>query len=127
MSYHIVLIANHSSSQVAMTNPAAERDNSVIAVDGHYVPRNPPEINHAPDGQPQNYWEALMFANFMYTGPLDICFWDTGDSEIAYVTQQSPFTIVTGAYQGPAGNLQVLVNQNGTLTFQSATAAAAAG
>ena len=37
--------------------------------------------------------EAFPKANFIYTGVYAYCFWDTGQSQIAAVTEQNPNSI----------------------------------
>jgi hypothetical protein len=121
MAYHITLVTNNSSSSIAITNPAYEADSRLVGPNTPYPPTRPIVIN-AIKGNP-NYAGAMDSANNIYTVTDNYCFWDNTNSAINGVGE------ATGAVtplNAKAGNIQITVNANGTLTFATADTAASA-
>jgi hypothetical protein len=127
MAYHITAIQNGSTKTAVTTNTAANRDNALIYPSDTYRPERPILIN---TGKASLYTDALLFANFMFTQGnknevFDYCFWDTGASEIAMVSQQNPESTKI-VYSGGATNIEIIIESTGQIIFKKATGAAAA-
>ncbi|HEY6292298.1 MAG TPA: hypothetical protein VI455_12175 [Terriglobia bacterium] len=105
---------------MAITNPHYEGDSKLVGAAASYVPDRPILINKI-KGNP-SYASAISEANNFYTATDNYCFWDNGNSAVNGVGEKGG-TIV---FNSPAGNLQVTVNANGTLTFSNASASATA-
>ena len=122
MAYHITVFQNNSTKQCATTNPAANRDNYVLNPGAPVRPGNPPLINKPGNLSTKTYAETLVWANFIYTaaGPMDYTFWDSEQSQIFGITQQNPGGPPQLLYSGSAGNLQLTINADGTISFQRA-------
>ncbi len=119
MAYHITLITNNSNKSVAVTNPAATRDAALIPPNTPYTPERRIEINKM-KGNP-TYSDAVGTANNIYTYSDNYCFWDNTNSAVNGVGENG----LTISFNAKAGDLQVTVNANGTLTFSTASLAAA--
>ena len=120
MAYHITLVSNNSSSSIAITNPAYEADSRLVGPKSNYSPQRPILVNTI-KGNP-TYQQAMGQANNIYTFSDNFCFWDNGNSAVNGVGEKGG-TINLNA---SAGNLQVTVNADGTLTFTKASASAGA-
>lgn len=120
MAYHITLIANNSKSSVAITNPAATRDAKLVGPSTQYSPERPILVNKI-DGNP-NYLQAIDTAVNIYTNKDNYCFWDNTNSAVNGMGQS---TGAIAPYNASAGDLQIVVNADGTLTFSRVGAAAA--
>lgn len=116
MAYHITLVNNQSNNSVAVTNPAYEADSMLVGPGKSYTPNRPILVNKI-SGNP-SYLQALGTANNIYTYADNYCFWDNGNSAVNGVGEKG----TTIAFNMSAGNLQITVNANGTLTFASAGA-----
>lgn len=118
MAYHIAGIGNASDRTCATTNPAASRDNYVIDPYEIFVFNYPVEINTPNDSDSTaDYCHALLWANFLYTGVYDYCFWDTGADAVVAVTQQDP-TTNSRLYHGPATKLILIVKDDGSIALE---------
>ncbi|MEO8131869.1 MAG: hypothetical protein ABI822_32545, partial [Bryobacteraceae bacterium] len=112
MAYHITLVTNKSNSSIAITNPAYEADSKLVANGAAYVPKRPILVNKIP-GNP-SYADALTQAVNIYTSTDNYCFWDNTNSSVNGVGQKGG---AIPAFNMSAGNLQITINPNGTLTF----------
>jgi hypothetical protein len=121
MAYHITLIMNRSKSAIALTNPATEADSKLVAPGDSYKPKRPVLVNKI-DGNP-TYSEAATKALNIYTYTNNYCFWDNTNSAVNGVGEHGG----TIAFNASAGDLDITVNADGTLTFAKASAVAAAG
>jgi hypothetical protein len=117
MAYHISLFQNSSRKNMVTANPVAQRDTYFIAHGGSKNPDHNVLINK---GSWKTYDEAFPNANFIYTGPFAYCFWDTGESQIAAVTDQDPAKVQL-IYSGSAGDHVLTVKADGTIAFTRAT------
>lgn len=127
MAYHITLITNNSASSVAVTNPAYEADSVLIGPAGFkannpYKPQRPILVNKI-TGNP-SYDSTIATANNLYTVADNYSFWDNGNSAVNGIGQNGGGAI--NFLNTSAGNLQITVNKDGTLTFVKASASAAA-
>jgi hypothetical protein len=116
MAYHITLITNQSGTLAANVNPAASRDDALIANGAKYVPERPILINKGVAG---TYGSAFGFANLVFDNNW-IALWDNGNDGINYITpaMQYPQQVFTG----PATNVVVSLNNNGSpLTITEAS------
>jgi hypothetical protein len=126
MAYHITVVTNNSSSSVALTNPAYEGDSKLIgpSVGGNpstYTPKRPVLINKI-SGNP-TYASAMPVAVNIYTVKDNYCFWDNTNSAINGIGE------ATGAIQplnASAGDIQMTINADGTISFARAGSSAAA-
>ena len=116
MTYHISLFQNSSPKNVVTANPAAQRDTYFIQTERSRKPDHNVEINK---GKFTSYDAAFPTANFIYTGVFAYLFWDTGESQIAGVTQQQPNTVQL-IFSGSAGDLVLTVKADGTIGFTKA-------
>jgi hypothetical protein len=116
MTYHISLFQNSSRKDVVTANPAAQRDTYFVQTEKSKKPDHNVEINK---GKWASYDEAFPTANFIYTGVFAYLFWDTGDSQIAGVTQQDPNTVQL-IYSGSAGDHVLTVKADGKIGFTRA-------
>ncbi|HYW44104.1 MAG TPA: hypothetical protein VE959_14675 [Bryobacteraceae bacterium] len=91
---------------------------------GHnpYSPKRPILVNTI-KGNP-TYSQAVVTANNIYTSADNYCFWDNGNSAVNGIGEKSG-NIINFLNTG-AGNLEITVNSNGTLSFVKASATAAA-
>ncbi len=122
MAYHITLVTNNSSSSIAITNPAHEADSMLVAANKSYAPSRPILVNKI-SGNP-GYSGAIGTAVNIYTYTDNYCFWDNGNSAVNGIGEKGG--VIT--FNMSAGDLQITVNANGTLTFASAsTSVKAAG
>lgn len=132
MAYHITLVTNNSASSVAITNPAYEGDSMLVGAappnnpgsstgSNPYKPKRPILVNTI-KGNP-TYSQALPQANNIYTATDNYCFWDNGNSAVNGIGEKGTNIVLNAS----AGNLEVTVNANGTLTFVRASTSAAAG
>ena len=113
MTYHISLFQNTSGQHHLVTaNPVAQRDTYFILSGGTRNPDHNVEINK---GDWETYDAAFPNANFIYTGVYAYCFWDTGESQIAAVSEQQKG--VQLIYKGGAGDLVLNVKSDGTISF----------
>lgn len=121
--YHIKLVTNNSTSSIAITNPAYEGDSKLVGPGpkNQYVPPRPIEVNAIP-GNP-NYLDALGAANNIYTYSDNYCFWDNTNSAVNGIGEKGGNI----SFNMSAGDLQVTVNADGTLTFAAMGSSAAAG
>jgi len=124
MAYHITLVTNNSSRSVAITNPHYAGDGMLVGPgpannpgnssgSNPYTPNRPILIN-AIGGNP-TYLEAMVKANNIYTSVDNYCFWDNTKDAVNGIGENSSTSI--NFLNATAGNLQVTVNANGTLTF----------
>src|SRR5436190_1750373 len=116
MAYHITLVTNNSTSSIAITNPAYEADSVLVGPgpNNPYVPKRPILVNVMP-GNP-SYVDAIGTANNIYTYSDNYCFWDNTNSAINGVGQKGSKI----SFNMPAGNLQITVNADGTLSVAKA-------
>ena len=121
MAYHITLVTNNSASSIAITNPAYEGDSRLVAPHGPYVPQRPILLN-AMAGNPR-YLDAIATAINIYTYNDNYCFWDNTNSAINGVGEKGS----TIGFNMSAGNLQITINADGTLSFAQAGSSAKAG
>jgi hypothetical protein len=121
MAYHITLIMNSSKSSIVLTNPATEADSKLVGPGDSYKPKRPVLVNKI-DGNP-TYSEAVTKALNIYTYTNNYCFWDNTRSAVNGVGEHGG----TILFNASAGDLDITVNADGTLTFAKATAVAAAG
>src|SRR5271169_4564882 len=85
MAQYISLFQNNSSSKDVFTaNPKYAWDTYFIEKRASKTPNNSVLINK---GSWTSFDEAFLNTNFIYTGRLSYCFWDTGASQIAGVTR----------------------------------------
>lgn len=119
MAYHITLVTNSSRSSVAITNPAHEADSKLVGPGLPYKPERPILVNKI-GGNP-TYAEAIAQAVNIYTRKDNYCFWDNTNSSVNGIGEQGG----TIAYNASAGNIEITVNADGTLTFTKASASAA--
>lgn len=120
MAYHITVITNNSSKSIAITNPAHEADSMLLGPGATYKPSRPILVNKI-GGNP-TYEQALSKAVNIYTLTDNYCFWDNENSAVNGIGE-SGGTIV---FNASAGDLQIAVNTNGTLSFSRVGASAAA-
>lgn len=121
MAYHITLITNNSASSIAITNPAYAADAKLVGANSPYVPARPILVNTMP-GNP-SYLAAIGTAINIYTYKDNYCFWDNTNSAINGIGEKgSPL-----GFNMSAGNLQITISAEGTLTFAQAGSAAKAG
>lgn len=121
MAYHITLIVNKSSSSIAITNPAHEADSKLIGPGVSYPPQRHILVNKI-GGNP-TYQQAMNTALNIYTNVDNYCFWDNENSGVNGVGQKGE---AVPPFNMSAGNLQVTVNANGTLSFAAASVSAKA-
>ena len=115
MAYHITLVVNNSDRSIAITNPVYEADSKLVLPQQKYTPQRPILIDTMA-GNP-TYVEAAAKANNIYTKADNYCFWDNTNSAIDSLGQNSRNTTT---YNAGAGNILVLVNEDGTLNFTPA-------
>jgi len=131
MAYHITLVTNTSNSSIAITNPAYEGDSMLVGPapannpgsgpgSNPYTPSRPILVNKI-SGNP-SYADALPKANNIYTFADNYCFWDNTNSAVNGIGEKGTKI----AYNASAGDLQITVQANGTLSFVRASASAAA-
>jgi hypothetical protein len=118
MTYHISRFQNSSGQNLVTANPAAQRDTYFIPSGGSQKPAYNVEIN-TNTAEKITYDKAFPQATFIYTGTYAYCFWDTGQSQIAGVTQQDQDSVLL-IYSGGAGDLVLTVQSNGTIAFSRA-------
>jgi hypothetical protein len=117
MAYHISLVRNMNvSNDAVIANPVSQRDTYFVGKGTYNKPDKKVLISK---GNWQSYDEAFPNANFIFTGPLTYCFWDTGQSQIAAVTEQTP-TKVQLIYVGTAGDHMLVINSDATIAFTRA-------
>ena len=122
MAYHITQVTNNSRNSIAITNPAYEGDSMLVGPNtSPYIPKRPILVNRL-TGNP-TYAQALTQANNIYTFADNFCFWDNGNSAINGIGEKGGAPIV---FNSSAGNLQVTVKADGTLTFVKAVSSASA-
>jgi hypothetical protein len=116
MAYHITLVTNNSSSSIAITNPAYEGDSMLVGPGSNtlYVPKRPILVNKM-EGNP-SYGEAVPTANNIYTYADNYCFWDNTNSAVNGFGEKGSKI----SFNMSAGNLQITVNPDGSLTFAQA-------
>jgi len=121
MAYHITLVTNHSNRSIAITNPATEADSKLVGPNSTYVPKRPILVNKL-EGNP-TYAEAITKAINMYTKTDNYCFWDNTNSAVNGIGENGG----TIAFNSSAGNLDITVKADGTLSFARAASVASAG
>ena len=121
MDYHITLVTNNSASSIAITNPAYAADSRLVGPNAPYVPQRPILVNTM-SGNP-TYQAAISTAINIYTYSDNYCFWDNTNSAINGIGEKGS----TIGFNMPAGNLQITINADGTLTFAQAGSSAKAG
>jgi hypothetical protein len=121
MAYHITLIANKSGSSIAITNPAYEGDSMLVGPNKSYIPTRPILVNKI-SGNP-SYTDAIGAANNIYTYSDNYCFWDNTNSAVNGIGEKG----LRIAFNMSAGDLQITVNADGTLTFAPTATSATAG
>jgi hypothetical protein len=117
MTYHIALFQNSSTGNVVTANPVAQRDTYFIVPKGGQNPDHNVEINY---GDWTSYGAAFPKANFIHTGTQSYCFWDSGSSQIFAIAEQRP-NEVQALYAGSAGDLELTVQSDGTISFAKAS------
>ena len=132
MAYHITLVTNNSNMSIAITNPAYEGDSMLVgpapannpgssAGSNPYKPSRPILVNKI-SGNP-TYADALTQANNIYTYADNYCFWDNTNSAVNGIGEKGTDPIL---FNASAGDLQITVLTNGTLSFATASASKAA-
>jgi len=132
MAYHITLVTNNSNTSIAITNPAYEGDSMLVGPAPANNPGSNPGCNPYTPGRPilvnklsgnPTYQEALPKANNIYTNTDNFCFWDNTNSAVNGIGQKGTNKI---SFNASAGDLQVTVLANGTLSFARASTSATA-
>ena len=113
MTYNITQITDKSDRSAALTNPVTSRDAVLVFPYIVYRSENPPEVN-AISGNP-TYAEAAATALNIYTKTDNYCFWDNTNSAVQWVGQNGG----TGSYNIGAGDLNLIINPDGSISFDS--------
>jgi hypothetical protein len=123
MTYHISQIVNNSAKSVAITNPASNpdgRDDRITIRHTTYNPPNPIQVNFITNISPVTYQQAVLTALNAYTFLDNYCFWDNGSSALWGVGEDTPPPNNIKYYEGDGTYLRLIVNANGSLTFEKA-------
>jgi hypothetical protein len=114
MAQHISMFHNETNNGAFTAKAKSKQDYYFI---GRGQALKPDQEVLIEKGSWTSFDTALPETNFIFTGNIAYCFWDTGSSQIAGVASNNPHQVLMLADKANAGKFNLTINPNGSIRF----------
>jgi hypothetical protein len=114
MAQHISMFHNETNNGAFTAKAKSKQDYYFI---GRGQALKPDQEVLIEKGSWTSFDTALPETNFIFTGSITYCFWDTGSSQIAGVASNNPHQVLMLADKANAGKFNLTINPNGSIRF----------